>query len=152
MPAIESSGAARKSEMRIFGTSSFLFQVILLIITPCPESLLADELAHITSSFPSHLIVYTGCPSSPLAKRQAPQPVPSRPVLENTFQANTTLPEGGILKRYQLLTPGLIMALLVAFFVLVPVAMVGFSALASIQSPLRVEPPKGYSAPEKKLQ
>jgi hypothetical protein len=134
MPAIESSGAARKSEMRIF------------------ESLLADELAHITSSFPSHLIVYTGCPSSPLAKRQAPQPVPSRPVLENTFQANTTLPEGGILKRYQLLTPGLIMALLVAFFVLVPVAMVGFSALASIQSPLRVEPPKGYSAPEKKLQ
>jgi hypothetical protein len=151
MPTIETSGTARKSEMRTYGTFSFLFQVILLIITPSPESLLADELDHIASSFPNHLIVYTGC-SSPLSKRQAPQPVPSRPILENIFQANTTLPHGGILKRYQLLTPGLIMALLVAFFVLVPVAMVGFSALASIQSPLRVEAPKGYSASDKKLQ
>jgi hypothetical protein len=117
-----------------------------------PESQLADELSHIASSFPNHLVIFTGSSSSSLFKRQAPLPVPSRPVLENIFQANTTLPDGGILKRYQLLTPGLIMALLVAFFVLVPVAMIGFSALASIQSPLRVEPPKGYSAPEKKLQ
>ena len=78
--------------------------------------------------------------------------MPFPPILENIFQANTTLPDGGILKRYQLLTPGLIMGLLAVFFVLVPVAMIGFRALASIQSPLRVEPPKGYSATEKKSQ
>jgi len=133
MPTIETHGAARKTQMNI-----------------C-ESQLADELSHLTSSFPNHLVIYTGS-SSPLSKRQAPPPVPSPPVLENIFQANTTLPDGGILKRYQLLTPALIMALLVAFFVLAPVAMIGFRALASIQSPLRVEPPKGYSTTEKKSQ
>lgn len=61
-------------------------------------------------------------------------------------------PEGGILKRYQLLTPGLIISLLVAFFVLVPVIFVGISALASIQSPVRLDAPKGFNAAEKKNQ
>lgn len=65
---------------------------------------------------------------------------------------NGTLVEGGILKRYQLLTPGIITTLLVAFFVLVPIVLFGFKALASIQSPLRVEAPKGYSAQDKKSQ
>ncbi|KAF8239457.1 hypothetical protein L208DRAFT_1428746, partial [Tricholoma matsutake] len=142
MPNIETSGAVRKSQMKTYGTKQR------------SESQLADELSHLASSFPNHLIIYTGSSSSStLSKRQAPPPpAPSRPVLENIFQANTTLPDGGILKRYQLLTPGLIMALLVAFFILLPVAMIGFSALASIQSPLRVEPPRGYSATEKKSQ
>ncbi|TFY79182.1 hypothetical protein EWM64_g4834 [Hericium alpestre] len=60
--------------------------------------------------------------------------------------------EGGILKRYQLLTPALITALLIAFFVLVPIVFFGVSALASIQSPLRIEAPKGFSSQEKKNQ
>lgn len=124
-------------------------QVILLIGKRCLESQLADELGRLTASFPNHLVMYTGSSPSALFKRQAPPPAP---VLENVFQANTTLPDGGILKRYQLLTPGLIMALLMAFFVLAPVAMIGFRALASIQSPLKVEPPKGYSTTEKKSQ
>jgi hypothetical protein len=148
MPTIESSGAARKSQMNTYGASSGLFDRSLLLISKRRlESQLSDELDRLTSSFPNHLVIYTGSFTSPFSKRQAPPPV-----LENMFQANTTLPDGGILKRYQLLTPGLIMGLLVAFFVLVPVAMVGFRALASIQSPLRVEPPKGYSATEKKSQ
>jgi hypothetical protein len=58
-------------------------------------------------------------------------------------------PEGGILARYQLFTPSLITALLVVFLVLVPIVLFSVSALASIQSPLRVQLPKGYSADEK---
>jgi hypothetical protein len=36
--------------------------------------------------------------------------------------------------------------------VLIPIVLFGISALASIQSPLRVQPPKGFSADEKKNQ
>ncbi|GLB33322.1 hypothetical protein LshimejAT787_0102060 [Lyophyllum shimeji] len=124
-------------------------------------SQLADELAYLSTTYPKHLVVYTG--SSPLSfavqhqhsARQSPDidDPPTRPVLESLFApANTTLPEGGVLKRYQLLTPGLITTLLVAVFVFVPIVMVGFNALASIQSPLRVEAAKGYNAAEKKNQ
>lgn len=59
---------------------------------------------------------------------------------------------GGILKRYQLLTPGLILALLVVFFMLVPIIMLGVNVLASIQSPLRVEAPRSFNAKDKKNQ
>lgn len=61
-------------------------------------------------------------------------------------------PTGGVLKRYQLLTPGLIISLFVALFVLVPVVFMGISALSSIQSPVRSEAPKGFSAADKKNQ
>ena len=56
------------------------------------------------------------------------------------------------MKRYQLLTPGLILVLLVSLFILVPVIFLGVSALSSIQSPLTNEIPKGFSAEEKKNQ
>jgi hypothetical protein len=118
------------------------------------ESLLSDFVAQLSTKFPDALFIYTGQPSSPhLAKRQSPDSSPSveRPVLSLAFN-NSTLPEGGILKRYQLLTPGLIAGLLVAFFILVPVIMVGLRSLASIQSPVRVEAPKDYSATTKKNQ
>jgi hypothetical protein len=58
----------------------------------------------------------------------------------------------GILARYQLLTPGLILSLLVTLFVFVPLVLFGISALSSIQPPLRMEAPKGYSALDKKNQ
>ena len=106
------------------------------------------------SIFPEHLVIYTGAPlSSELMKRQAPD-VPTRPVLELTdsFAPNTILPSGGILKRYQLLTPALITSLLIVLFILLPIIMLGITALASIQSPLKVEAPKSYSAREKKIQ
>lgn len=60
--------------------------------------------------------------------------------------------DGGILKRYQLLTPGLIISLAIAFFVLVPIVFFGISSLASIQSPVRLDAPKGFNAVEKKNQ
>jgi hypothetical protein len=118
-----------------------------------PESYIADELSFIATAFPDHLVVYTGSSPSNIQSRQLPSLAPVHAALVPIHaQANTTLPEGGILKRYQLLTPGLITALLVTVFILLPVVMLGFSALASIQSPLRVEAPKGYSASDRKTQ
>jgi hypothetical protein len=101
-----------------------------------PEARLASELEKIERDYPRHLVILAA------SRRQddpAPAPSPSAPA-------------GGILARYQLLTPALITGLLLAFFVLVPVVLFGVSALASIQSPLRVQAPKGYSADEKKNQ
>jgi hypothetical protein len=36
--------------------------------------------------------------------------------------------------------------------VLIPIILFGVSALASIESPMRVQPPKGFNADEKKNQ
>lgn len=111
------------------------------------ESWLSSELHRIESIFSDYLIIYSGSPGSTLHARQSST--------STTFEA---LPEaaapssGGILKRYQLLTPGLILALLIALFVLIPVIFLGVSALSSIQSPLTNEIPKGFSAEEKKHQ
>lgn len=60
--------------------------------------------------------------------------------------------DGGILKRYQLLTPGLILTLIVVFFVFVPIIVLGVNALAGIQSPIRAEAPRSFSAKDKKNQ
>jgi hypothetical protein len=101
-----------------------------------PEARLSTELEKIERAYPRHLVILAG------SRRQdddSPPPSPSAPT-------------GGILARYQLLTPALITGLLLAFFVLVPIVLFAVSALASIQSPLRVQPPKGYSAEEKKNQ
>ena len=71
----------------------------------------------------------------------------------STFEVHAAAsPSGGILQRYQLLTPGLILVLLVSLFILIPVIFLGVSALSSIQSPLTNEIPKGFSAEEKKNQ
>ena len=105
---------------------------ILLIL---PETRLATELERIGRNYPRHLVILAGS-----RRQDSPAPVPS------------SSPEGGILARYRLLTPALITGLLLVFFVLVPIVLFGVSALASIQSPLRVQPPKGYSADEKKNQ
>ncbi|KAN0140137.1 hypothetical protein V8E53_002033 [Lactarius tabidus] len=102
------------------------------------EARLASELERIERAFPRHLVVFAG------SRRQddsAPEPAPS-----------PSPPAGGILARYQLLTPALISGLLLTFFVLIPIVLFGVYALASIQSPLRVNAPKGYSADEKKNQ
>jgi hypothetical protein len=104
------------------------------------EARLASDLEKIERAFPRHLVVFAG------SRRQddsAPEPAPA---------PSPSPPAGGILARYQLLTPALISGLLLAFFVLIPIILFGVYALASIQSPLRVNAPKGYSADEKKNQ
>ena len=115
--------------------------------------MLAHELLFLATTFPDHLVVYTGSPLPSHYKRQ--HDIPERSVLNfdaGPLAANTTLPTGGILKRFQLLTPGLITALLVTFFILVPVTMLGLNALASIQNPLRVDTSKTFNAQERKNQ
>lgn len=95
--------------------------------------------------FADYLVIYAGVPGSSLHARQSSS--------SSTFEAQAIAsPSGGILKRYQLLTPGLILVLLVSLFTLVPVIFLGVSALSSIQSPLTNEIPKGFSAEEKKNQ
>ena len=125
------------------------------------ERLLAIELESLAAEFPDHLIIYTGSPLfSAFSKRQAVE-IPDRPILDISSQpltfsasaaANTTLPSGGILKRYQILTPGLITILLVVLFVFVPVLLVGMNALASIQNPVRTDVSKSFNAQERKNQ
>jgi hypothetical protein len=68
------------------------------------------------SAFPDHLIIYSS-DSSHFVQRQLGE----APDSGSLFSApNHTVADGGILKRYQLLTPGLIITLIVVFFVLVP--------------------------------
>ncbi|KAJ7645949.1 vacuolar ATP synthase subunit S1-domain-containing protein [Mycena polygramma] len=107
------------------------------------DALLASELATLAATFPNYLIIYTGSSSPSFAKRAAPMAVTS------TRNGTST---GGILAHYQLLTPGIITTLLITFFILVPVIMVGIQSLVSIQSPLRNEIPKSFDAAEKKNQ
>ncbi|KAF9526254.1 hypothetical protein CPB83DRAFT_858067 [Crepidotus variabilis] len=118
------------------------------------DRLLAAELSSLADLFPNHLIFLSGSPS-PMTKRQEDDH-PARPILDlaggnlpfNTY-ANSTLPVGGILKKYQLLTPALISSLLVSIFVLLPLIFVGVKALSSIQSPIRLDTTKGVSQDRK---
>ena len=127
-------------------------------LNPISEPILGDELSTLASTFPNHLMIYTGSllPSL-MTKRQAPD-TPDRPVLDLSSSdpafapSNTSLPTGGILKKYQLLTPVLITSLLVTFFVLLPVVFLGLNALASIQTPVRSDIGKSFNAQDKKNQ
>jgi hypothetical protein len=115
---------------------------------------LEDNLVKITSAFDSYAVFLTGTSSiiSPLVtKRQQPNSL-SNPGFTNNPTvsfANVTEPTGGILARYQLLTPGLLTSLLIAFGLLIPLLMVGITSLASIQNPIRTELPKGPSLEKK---
>ena len=143
MPAVTETAGARRRSVSEHGASYLTLPSALspeadwILICMYPSEVrLASELERIERAFPRHLVVFAG------SRRQddsAPEPAPSPPA-------------GGILARYQLLTPALISGLLLAFFVLIPIVLFGVSALASIQSPLRVNAPKGYSADEKKNQ
>ncbi|KAH7878051.1 BIG/ATPase V1 complex, subunit S1 [Lentinula edodes] len=112
--------------------------------------------------FSNLVVIYTGTPPMH-SKRQEDLNVsaPARPVLDLTQnEAASSSPsilakknKGGILHNYQLLTPGLIMVLLMVLFIFLPVLYFGISAMASIQSPLRLDSmPKGYNANERKNQ
>ncbi|KIJ70633.1 hypothetical protein HYDPIDRAFT_23724 [Hydnomerulius pinastri MD-312] len=118
------------------------------------EPLLSSELDKLASLTSNHLVIYSGS-HIPLERRQLPPPseFDSPPDAGDSYNSTfVASPQGGILKNYQLLTPGLIITLIVVFFIIVPVLMLGITALSSIQSSLRSEAPKGYNAQEKKTQ
>ncbi|KAH7344144.1 hypothetical protein B0J17DRAFT_645402 [Rhizoctonia solani] len=81
------------------------------------DETLEQNLDQITSQFNTYAVLLTGTSSSVstlVTKRQQPNSL-SRPNFANQLQtvttfANATLPTGGILARYQLLTPGLLTA------------------------------------------
>jgi len=95
---------------------------------------LSNEIEAIASLFPKHLVIFTGAVPH-LSARQEPFELDSPPSSLLFAPNDTVLQEGGILRRYQILTPALITSLLITFFVLVPIIMLGVRALASIQSP-----------------
>ena len=102
----------------------------------------------VATVFPNHLIIYTS--ESPLFVRRQLGDTPDSGSL---FSApNNTMADAGILKRYQLLTPGLILTLILVFFVFVPVIALGINALASLQSPTQTETPRSFNAKDKKNQ
>lgn len=87
------------------------------------ELYLSNEIEAIGSLFPKYLVVFTGAVPH-LSAHQEPSELDS-PSSSLPFAPNSTiLQEGGILKRYQILTPALITSFLITFFVLVPIIRV----------------------------
>ncbi|KAI6151641.1 hypothetical protein BKA82DRAFT_4101597 [Pisolithus tinctorius] len=120
------------------------------------EQLISGALEKLAVLSPNHLVLYSGAPL-PAEKRQLSEFDPDfdEDGDDPVFQANIVAAaptDGSILQRYQLLTPALIMSLLLVFVILIPIVVLGITALASIQSPLRTEVPASYSAHEKKVQ
>jgi len=107
-----------------------------------------EVMEKVAFTFPDHVAIYSS-DSSHLVRRQLEE----TPDSGSLFSAqNRTVADGGVLKRYQLLTPGLIVTLGVVLFVLVPIIVLSVNALATIQSPLRAEAPRSFSAKDKKNQ
>ncbi|KZT53390.1 hypothetical protein CALCODRAFT_54471 [Calocera cornea HHB12733] len=117
------------------------------------ETLLSDRLESIASLFPSHLVLLSGTPLAPLlfTKRDVDDAAthPPAPFYDTMQIAPDSSADGPFLSRYQILTPGLVSALLVVFVVFLPILMVGIGAVASIQSPVRMEAPKAISQEKK---
>jgi hypothetical protein len=153
MPPLKGIGSRRKNAMAQQGIP-WPFKSENIGLTCIVESRLSVELDTISSLFPKYLVVFSGFPSHLFARQDPSEYDPPPPSLLNSVSGgNTTvLQDGGVLKRYQILTPALITSLIITLFVLVPVIMLGVSALASIQSPLSSEVPKGFDAQEKKVQ
>jgi len=93
--------------------------------SPRIDTAIASAVERHTAGSKSHLVVLAGSPS--LARRGE--------VLETRQAQNSTLATGGILKRFQLLTPTIIIAILVIFLLYIPLLFLAINALASIQIP-----------------
>jgi V0 complex accessory subunit Ac45/VOA1 transmembrane domain len=116
-------------------------------------STLSDDLRGLSNVFRSYAVIISGSVATRPAKRDVvavdvrtpfflPRVSPSTFIHNRLVADNSTLPAGGILKRYQLLTPGLLLTLIIALLLLFPIVFVGISALANIKSPQRMEAPK----------
>ncbi|KAJ3540833.1 hypothetical protein NM688_g6170 [Phlebia brevispora] len=155
MSAVEGMGSQRKHMMGDHGTRHMNRHNSGSLIQTA-ESRLSEDLKSIASAFPKHLVVYAGWSPAAHQHRQFYEEdddvdfdlddyamASETPTIPSTRKA---APSGGILKRYQLLTPGLIVCLFVVLFVLLPVLYMSVSALASIQSSVRLDAPKGFDA------
>jgi len=123
---------------------------------------LSHHIEKITHAFDSYLVLVVGTvPSSfSTAKRAADK---SQDALNDPFRsvdrsvdrttsqiitegirAGFAAPTGGVLKRYRLLTPGLITSLGITFLLFLPLLLVVVNALAGIRSPVRSESIKRF--------
>lgn len=128
-----------------------------------------DLLVSHLAARPSHLVLLWGTPSSTSQlnlKRQAPDSISvpfNNPffsdssnketistINQHSASNNTTYRGTGILAHYQLLTPGLLTALIITFGIFIPLLFFGISALASIRAPVWIDPGnKGVSTDKK---
>ncbi|SJL01407.1 uncharacterized protein ARMOST_04729 [Armillaria ostoyae] len=146
LPELSVEGYARKSNMLKHGMSSRLCMPVGALTLCFTDELLESTLS--TLPYSQHLTIYSTSVLPTHHKRQSPD---SPPVLDLP-STSVAPPKGGILARYQLLTPGLILVLLIVVGVLLPIIYFGIQALASIQSPVRMDAPKGFNAADKKNQ
>lgn len=109
---------------------------------------MSKTISAVERHFPKHLFIYTGSYSSDLERRQD-ELLGDGDLPFSFAAANST--GTGILAHYQLLTPGLIVSLFVAFFVLLPIILIAVQALSGIQSSVRLENRKAVGQ-EKKTQ
>lgn len=108
------------------------------------DALLGDQLSAISQSHPNQLVIVAGTTS--LRRREVPADSKSV-VLDAQDPPPIT---GGLLKKYQFLTPALITSLLIILFIFIPMLFLGINALAGIQSPLRSDNiPKGVGLDKK---
>ena len=101
----------------------------------CSDAYLSELLNKIETTFSNTIVFYTGSVSRTLHERQE--------LDEETKPFSFLAPQGdGILSRYQILTPGLIISLALGFFLLLPIVLLSIKALASVQSSVRLDVPK----------
>jgi len=121
-------------------------------------STLSGDLRSLSNVFRSYAVIISGSVATRPAKRDVaagvtvdidvrspfflPRVSPSTFIHNRLVADNSTVPPGGILKRYQLLTPALLLTLIITLLLLFPIVFVGISALANIKSPQRMEAPK----------
>ncbi|KAG8935859.1 hypothetical protein FRC02_005858 [Tulasnella sp. 418] len=161
-PEVSGAGQRRRALVQDFGEqNNFLALVPSLSIDSIAETHLSDRLKEIATRFPSHLVVLSGTSSSEIGERHIPDSISSivgAPRLSSAkkryhSQSPRTTPNsgklGGVFKKYQLLTPGLITTLGITFFLVFPILYFVINALSSIKSPLRSEGGKQPSAEKK---
>lgn len=148
VPEIFETGSPRRHELQSLGlfliqslAKSEVLQFLYLLDASLSRYVSATE-----DTYSKYLILYVGSLPTSLNKRQFSEEEERVPFSKAAVDA-----DAGILKQYQLLTPGLIVTLLVVFFLVFPVILLSVRALASIQSPLRLDTAKSSSV-EKKTQ
>lgn len=109
---------------------------------------LSRTLAHIESTSPSHLVIYTGSALPGFDKRQVDDIHPP-PFSFSSNNSSAAADNDGIFHRYALFSTGLIVSLIVVLFLLVPIVLLAVRSLASIQSSVRLDAPKGPSLDKK---
>lgn len=106
------------------------------------ESQLEKTIKEQTSSSLPHLVIYTSTVSARMESGfEGGENVHSLPIHDDVAETaiNSTLPSGSLLQRYQFFTPGVLIGLFIGFVILLPLVLFGIYAVASIQTPSRMD-------------